>query len=133
MDNKVIIALIVALIAIIAVGFAVLHVVPNGNVSDSNVSNVTENTSVNVSEAPADTQLNVSAANVTAANNTVNITAGDVNNTNATSNATDPGDILHKQTFTITGNETGPKGEMEPGTYVMYYTDNDGVIKIEKI
>ena len=133
MDNKVIIALIVALIAIIAVGFAVLHVVPNGNVSDSNVSNVTENTSVNVSEAPADTQLNVSAANVTAANNTVNITAGDVNNNNATSNATDPGDILHKQTFTITGNETGPKGEMEPGTYVMYYTDNDGVIKIEKI
>ena len=133
MDNKVIIALIVALIAIIAVGFAVLHVVPNGNVSDSNVSNVTENTSVNVSEAPADTQLNVSAANVTAANNTVNITAGDVNNINATSNATDPGDILHKQTFTITGNETGPKGEMEPGTYVMYYTDNDGVIKIEKI
>ena len=133
MDKKVIIALIVALIAIIVIGFAALRFVPTGNLINTDVSNVTENTTVNVSGASADTQLNVTVDNVTAANNTANITAGDVNNTNDTSNATDPGDILHKQTFTITGNETGPNGEMEPGTYVMYYTENDGVIKIEKV
>ena len=45
----------------------------------------------------------------------------------------DPGDVLHKQTFTITGNETGQNEGMEPGTYVMYYTENDGIIKVDKI
>ena len=40
---------------------------------------------------------------------------------------------MHKQTFVVTENETGQHEGMEPGTYVIYYTENDGPIKIEKI
>ncbi len=127
--NKKLIGLIVALIAIIVVGFVALNLVPNGDFADLNLTandtNVTEDVNVTV----ADNQTNLTD-NATAKNDTA-IEDANANATNSSS--VDPGDVLHKQTFVVSENETGQNEGMEPGTYVMYYTENDGPIKIEKI
>lgn len=129
LNKRFIIAFILALIALIVIGFIALNFVPTNDILDLNATaleNVTDNATLNISEAQIDEALN-NTANVTA-----NYTSADANDTNASSDI-DPGDVLHKQTFTITGNETGQNEGMEPGTYVMYYTENDGIIKVEKI
>ena len=132
LNKKVIIGFIIALLALIVVGFIALNIVPTTDLTDFNVSgdvaNLTDNATLNISESPIDAELN--ATNDTANNDT---NADDANKTNSSSDDIDPGDVLHKQTFTITGNETGQNEGMEPGTYVMYYTENDGIIKVEKI
>ena len=132
LNKKVIIGFIIALLALIVVGFIALNIVPTTDLTDFNVSgdvaNLTDNATLNISESPIDAELN--ATNDTANNDT---SAADANKTNSSSDDIDPGDVLHKQTFTITGNETGQNEGMEPGTYVMYYTENDGIIKVEKI
>ena len=129
LNKRFIIAFILALIALIVIGFIALNFVPTNDILDLNATaleNVSDNATLNISEAQIDEALN-NTANVTA-----NYTSADANDTNASSDI-DPGDVLHKQTFTITGNETGQNEGMEPGTYVMYYTGNDGIIKVEKI
>ena len=129
LNKRFIIAFILALIALIVVGFIALNFVPTNDILDLNATdleNVTDNATLNISEAQIDAALN-NTANVT-----VNDTSADANDTNASSDI-DPGDVLHKQTFTITENETGQNEGMEPGTYVMYYTGNDGIIKVEKV
>ena len=129
LNKRFIIAFILALIALIVIGFIALNFVPTNDILDLNATaleNVTDNATLNISEAQIDEALN-NTAYVTA-----NYTSADANDTNASSDI-DPGDVLHKQTFTITGNETGQNEGMEPGTYVMYYTENDGIIKVEKI
>lgn len=128
LNKKLIISLIIALIAIIVVGFVALHFVPNGDLADLNLTgndtNVTEDVNVTVVE----NQTNLTD------NATANDTAKEDANASATnSSSVDPGDVLHKQTFVVSENETGQNEGMEPGTYVMYYTENDGPIKIEKI
>lgn len=132
LNKKVIIGFIIALLALIVVGFIALNIVPTTDLTDFNVSgdvaNLTDNATLNISESPIDAELN--ATNDTANNDT---NADDANKTNSSSDDIDSGDVLHKQTFTITGNETGQNEGMEPGTYVMYYTENDGIIKVEKI
>ena len=97
LNKKLIIAFIVALIALIAVGFVALHLVPNNDVLNLNLTDNAENLTDNITQ-----------------NLTVN-------------------DVLKKQTFTVSENETGQHEGMEPGTYVLYYTENDGPIKIEKV
>ena len=77
--------------------------------------------------------LTANATDVNASAVIDNKTVNDANNTNANSNAVDSGDVLKKQTFTVSENETGQHEGMEPGTYVLYYTENDGPIKIEKV
>lgn len=84
-------------------------------------------------------------SNVTNSTNITNVTSNitntsDLNDTfnetldkNDTNSATDAGDIVHKQVFTVTEDTVGQNEGMEPGTYVLYYTENDGPIKVEKI
>ena len=130
LNKKLIIGFIIALIALIVVGFVALNFVPNNEVLDLNLTdnaenltdNITENLTVNLTD-----DVNGSEA----ANNETALV--DLNDTNASSDDIDPGDVLKKQTFTVTENETGQYKGMEPGTYVLYYTDNDGPIKIEKV
>jgi hypothetical protein len=126
--NKTIIGLIVALIAIIVVGFVALNFVPHGDLPDLNLTandtNVTEDVNVTVVENQTNLTANATAKNDTAIEDA---------NANATNSSVDPGDVLHKQTFVVTENETGQHEGMEPGTYVMYYTENDGIIKVDKI
>lgn len=143
LNKKVIIGFIIALLALIVIGFVALNLVPNDNLMDLNLSgdiaNVTDNNTLNLSEDQIVAELNATendtAANDTAANDAVanDTDAAKGNATNSSSDSIDPGDVLHKQTFTITGNETGQNEGMEPGTYVMYYTENDGIIKVDKI
>ena len=129
LNKKLIISLIIALIAIIVVGFVALHFVPNGDLADLNLTgndtNVTEDVNVTVVENQTNITDNATAKNDTAIE--------DANASATNSSSVDPGDVLHKQTFVVSENETGQNEGMEPGTYVMYYTENDGPIKIEKI
>ena len=129
LNKKFIIGLIIALIALIVVGFIALNFVPTGDIVNLNVNkeNITDNATLNLTNESIDSVLNVTDLNDT-----------DVNDTNAddkdkNSSDIDPGDVLHKQTFTVSENETGQNQGMEPGTYVMYYTTNDGPIKIKKV
>ena len=127
LNKRFIIAFVLALIALIVIGFIALNFVPTNDILDLNATaleNVSDNATLNISEAQIDAVLNDTANDI--ANDT------SANDTNASSDI-DPGDVLHKQTFTITENETGQNEGMEPGTYVMYYTGNDGIIKVEKI
>ena len=94
------------------------------------MSNVTANSTINITDNPIESVTNVTENNDTAVNENA---TDDANDTNSSSDDIDAGDVLHKQTFTITGNETGQNEGMEPGTYVMYYTENDGIIKVDKI
>ena len=128
LNKKLIIAFIVALIALIIVGFVALNFVPNNDVLDLNLTDNANNLTENITE-----NLTVNATDVNASAVIDNKTVNDVNNTNASSDAIDEGDVLKKQTFTVSENETGQYKGMEPGTYVLYYTENDGPIKIDKV
>lgn len=136
LNKKLVIGFIIALIALIVVGFIALNFVPTHDVLDLNItgdqSNGSANSTINISEESiTDAVLNDTAENLT---EEVSDDASDVvNATNASSDEIDPGDVLKKQTFTVSENETGQNQGMEPGTYVMYYTGNDGPIKIEKV
>ena len=88
--------------------------------ADNLTDNITENLTVNTTDVNASAIID---------NQTVN----DANDTNASSDAIDEGDVLKKQTFIVSENETGQYKGMEPGTYVLYYTENDGPIKIDKV
>ena len=94
----------------------------DGSVGENITENLTENLTVNIT----DDAVNGSEL---AANETAVV---DANNTNASSDI-DEGDVLKKQTFIVSENETGQYKGMEPGTYVLYYTENDGPIKIDKV
>ena len=128
LNKKLIIAFIVALIALIAVGFVALHLVPNNDVLNLNLTDNAENLTDNITQ-----NLTVNTTDVNASAVNANKTVNDANNTNASSDAIDEGDVLKKQTFTVSENETGQYKGMEPGTYVLYYTENDGPIKIDKV
>ena len=128
LNKKLIIAFIVALIALIIVGFVALNFVPNNDVLDLNLTDNANNLTENITE-----NLTANATDVNASAVIDNKTVNDVNNINASSDAIDEGDVLKKQTFTVSENETGQYKGMEPGTYVLYYTENDGPIKIDKV
>ena len=130
LNKKFIIGFLIALIALIVIGFIALNLAPTGdliNLNGTDIANITDNATSNISEELKDTGLNVTDLNVTSANDT---SADDKDNA---SSEIDPGDVLQKQTFTVSENETGQNQGMEPGTYVMYYTTNDGPIKIQKV
>ena len=124
LNKKLIIGFIVALIALIVVGFVALNFVPNNEVLDLNLTDNAENLTDNITE---NLTVNATDVNASAVDNQT------VNDANASSDGIDPGDVLKKQTFVVSENETGQNQGIEPGTYVMYYTENDGPIKIEKI
>ena len=128
LNKKLIIAFIVALIALIIVGFVALNFVPNNDVLDLNLTDNADNLTENITE-----NLTVNATDVNASAIIDNKTVNDANNTNASSDAIDEGDVLKKQTFIVSENETGQYKGMEPGTYVLYYTEIDGPIKIDKV
>ena len=128
LNKKLIIAFIVALIALIIVGFVALNFVPNNDVLDLNLTDNANNLTENITE-----NLTANATDVNASAVIDNKTVNDANNTNPSSDAVDEGDVLKKQTFTVSANETGQYKGMEPGTYVLYYTENDGPIKIDKV
>ena len=128
LNKKLIIAFIVALIALIIVGFVALNFVPNNDVLDLNLTDNANNLTENITE-----KLTVNTTDVNASAIIDNQTVNDANDTNASSDAIDEGDVLKKQTFIVSENETGQYKGMEPGTYVLYYTENDGPIKIDKV
>lgn len=128
LNKKLIIGFIIALIALIIVGFVALNFVPNNDMLDLNLTDNAENLTDNITQNLTANTTDVNASAVIA-NQTVN----DANNTNPSSDAVDEGDVLKKQTFTVSANETGQYKGMEPGTYVLYYTENDGPIKIDKV
>ena len=128
LNKKLIIAFIIALIALIVVGFVALNFVPNNDVLDLNLTDNADNLTDNITE-----NLTVNTTDVNASAIIDNQTVNDANDTNASSDAIDEGDVLKKQTFTVSENETGQYKGMEPGTYVLYYTENDGPIKIDKV
>ena len=128
LNKKLIIGFIIALIALIIFGFVALNFVPNNDMLDLNLTDNAENLTDNITQNLTANTTDVNASAVIA-NQTVN----DANNTNPSSDAVDEGDVLKKQTFTVSANETGQYKGMEPGTYVLYYTENDGPIKIDKV
>ena len=128
LNKKLIIAFIVALIALIIVGFVALNFVPNNDVLDLNLTDNANNLTENITE-----NLTVNTTDVNPSAIIDNQTVNDVNDANASSDAIDEGDVLKKQTFIVSENETGQYKGMEPGTYVLYYTENDGPIKIDKV
>ena len=131
LNKKLIISFIIALIALIVVGFVALNFVPHNDILDLNLTdnateNITENLTENLTVNITDDAVNGSEI---AANESAVV---DANNTNARSDV-DEGDLLKKQTFTVTANETGQYKGMEPGTYVLYYTENDGLINFDNV
>lgn len=133
LNKKLIIGFIVALVALIVIGFAALNFVPTNDVLDLNLTDNTDDVVENVTEELNETVITEDLVNDTDVLNGTDVAIDDLNVTNASSDEIDPGDVLHKQTFTVTGNETGQYKGMEPGTYMIYYTENDGPIKIDKI
>lgn len=138
LNKKLIISFIVALIALIVVGFVALNFVPTNDVLDLNLTdNAAENITENITndtviseDLKNDTESEANATEIADANATV---TDDANDTNASSDGIDAGDVLKKQTFTVTENDAGQFEGMETGTYVFYYTENDGIIKIDKV
>ena len=131
LNKKLIISFIIALIALIVVGFIALNFVPTTDVLDLNLTdNVTDNITENITN---DTIISQDIVNDSEVLNDTDDAIDDINDTNANSDEIDEGDVLHKQTFVVTGNETGQYKGMDPGTYVIYYTENDGPIKIDKV
>lgn len=142
LDKKVIISLIVALIALIVLGFAAMHSLPNGDVTDvnasANASSSTANASVNVSESPANASTNVTIKNITAndTNDNLSVVSGGIvkpNATNSASSGIKSVDVLQKQVYVISANETDKNPGMQPGAYAVYSNKKDGIVKIEKI
>ena len=132
LNKRFIIGFIAALIALIVIGFVALHFVPTTDVLDLNLTDNTDDIE-NITEEINETIIQEDLANDTDVLNGTGVAIDDLNVTNTSSDEIDPGDVLHKQTFTVTGNETGQYKGMEPGTYMIYYTENDGPIKIDKI
>ena len=130
MDRKVLIAFLIALLLIIVVGFVALNYVSDDGIIDFKDTDKANDTVLSSQNLTNDAESIINATNITIDNVTDEV--NDTNDTNDTSEI-DEGDILHKQTFTVSENDTAQNKGMEPGTYVMYYTDNDGVIKIEKV
>ena len=130
MDRKVLIAFLIALLLIIVVGFVALNYVSDDGIIDFKGTDKANDTVLSSQNLTNDAESIINATNITIDNVTDEV--NDTNDTNDTSEI-DEGDILHKQTFTVSENDTAQNKGMEPGTYVMYYTDNDGVIKIEKV
>ena len=61
------------------------------------------------------------------------VQTNDTNDTKDNSSDVNAGDVLHKQSLVISGNSSDQYQGMESGTYIVYYTGNDGIIKIEKV
>ena len=133
LNKKLIVGFIVALVALIVIGFVSLNFVPTNDVLDLNLTDNTDDVVENVTEELNETVITEDLVNDTDVLNDTAVAIDDLIVTNDSSDEIDPGDILHKQTFTVTGNETGQYKGMEPGTYMNYYTENDGPIKIDKI
>ena len=133
LNKRFIIGFIAALIALIVIGFVALNFVPTTDVLDLNLTDNTDDVVENVTEELNETVITEDLVNDTDVLNDTAVAIDDLNVTNDSSDEIDPGDVLHKQTFTVTGNETGQYKGMEPGTYMIYYTENDGPIKIDKI
>jgi len=127
MDRKLIIGLVLALIVIVLAVFTFTSL-NNGNEQlNLNISgNQTGelNNGTLFSQGQSD---NVNSDN-SQSNDNANANANSQSNSNG-----DSGNELKKQMFTVSENETGQNEGMEPGTYVMYYTENDGPIKVDKV
>ena len=137
LNKKLIIGFIIALIALVVVGFIALNFVPTTDVLDLNLTDNAENVAENITndtviseDLSNDTESEVNGTEIADENDTETV---DANDTNASSDDIDAGDVLKKQTFIVTENDAGQFEGMEPGTYVFYYTQNDGIIKIDKV
>ncbi|MBQ2962297.1 hypothetical protein [Methanobrevibacter sp.] len=137
LNKKLIIGFIIALIALVVVGFIALNFVPTTDVLDLNLTDNAENVAENITndtviseDLSNDTESEVNGTEIADENDTDTV---DANDTNASSDDIDAGDVLKKQTFIVTENDAGQFEGMEPGTYVFYYTQNDGIIKIDKV
>ena len=75
LNKKLIIAFIVALIALIAVGFVALHLVPNNDVLNLNLTDNAENLTDNITQ-----NLTVNTTDVNASAVNANKTVNDANN-----------------------------------------------------
>lgn len=130
MDNKTIIGIIIALIIIVVAIVAVFNFTNlnpiNVNVTNDSANATTEPVAV-INNTTDDTKSTDAAANTT------ETTSSDSSANSSDASSTDSGDVLQKTTFTVSENETGQNEGMEPGKYILYYTANDGPIKIEKI
>ena len=140
LNKKVIIGLIIALIAIVVIGFAALNFVPNNNLINLNPADNATDAPVVVSQNQTDdAEVNVTVDNATDvidSNATADANSTDTNDTNDTkdnSSDVNAGDVLHKQSLVISGNSSDQYQGIESGTYIVYYTGNDGIIKIEKV
>ena len=89
LNKKLIIGFIIALIALIVVGFVALNFVPNNEVLDLNLTDNAENLTDNITE---NLTVNATDVNASAVDNQT------VNDANASSDGIDPGDVLKKQT-----------------------------------
>lgn len=119
MDNNKPIGVLILILLIILCGVYLLIVDETPHQTENNkINNTTTGTISNNS-------TNIST------NITNNTTISDINNTNDSN--VNPGDIIQKKVFTVKENEKGQNEGMEPGTYIIYYTANDGPLKIEKI
>lgn len=126
MNKKNAALLVVVLVIVIAIGvFAYTHLNIGG--SDVNVLNANNNTSEVINSSNLDINDSDDSEDAEISNSTDN------SDNSSSVSSTDPGDVVHKQVFTVSENETGQNEGMEPGTYVMYYTENDGPLKVEKI
>jgi len=123
MDKKLLIGLVLALIVIVLAVFTFTSLNNNNEPLNLNISGNQTNVANGTlfSQGQSD---NASSDNSQSNNNA---------NANSQSNNGDSGNELKKQMFTVSENETGQNEGMEPGTYVMYYTENDGPIKVDKI
>ncbi|MBO7443657.1 MAG: hypothetical protein J6T69_02420, partial [Methanobrevibacter sp.] len=95
LNKKLIIGFIIALIALIVVGFVALNFVPTNDLIDLNLTdNATENITDNLTENLT-VNLTDDVNGSEAANNETALV--DLNDTNASSDDIDPGDVLKKQ------------------------------------
>lgn len=131
MDNKAIIGIVIALIVIVLACFAYVTFNGNAPISLNVTENITNNTDTSVDTTDNATLVSQNPANDSEVKDVAQNVSESVSQQNKA--VADSGDTLHKQTFTVSENETGQNEGMEPGTYVMYYTENDGPIKVQKI
>lgn len=125
MDKKLLIGLVLALIVIVLAVFTFTSLNNNNEPLNLNISG--NQTNVANGTLFSQGQSNNASSDNSQSNNNANA------NANSQSNNGDSGNELKKQMFTVSENETGQNEGMEPGTYVMYYTENDGPIKVDKI
>lgn len=125
MDKKLLIGLVLALIVIVLAVFTFTSLNNNNEPLNLNISG--NQTNVANGTLFSQGQSDNASSDNSQSNNNANA------NANSQSNNGDSGNELKKQMFTVSENETGQNEGMEPGTYVMYYTENDGPIKVDKI